>query len=108
MGYIVNEQCLPDAATAQDAFFSAMPPTVTAGSTSYEVRYTKSGAVWYQQGYAISNKGVYTLSYSVPATAPAFAACDPAAHYLDGITIGWGIAAAMVAAKAVNLMRKGI
>lgn len=108
VGYLYNGHCYASANEAADAYFSAFTPVINAGATSYATLYAKVSGVWYARGYSINSSGIWTLRYNSVSPVPIFPTCDPVSSFTDGMTLGWGVAAAMVAVYAVNLIRRSL
>lgn len=106
-GHIVNGQCV-DVAASADLYFSSKPGSVVSGLTTYEMIYTKPSTVWNIKSVTYSSSGVATNRFEVPAVVPTFPTCDTADTFIDGVTIGWGIAAAMVAAWLALQLRRAL
>lgn len=106
-GAIYGEHCYPSSSEAVDAYYSNLAPAQTPGATSYVLEYVKTGAVWNLESYSVSSTGVWTTRSTTAAPVPTFPACDPAANFLDGVTIGWGVAAAMIMVSALMFIKKG-
>ena len=107
MGALLKEKCYPSQAEAVDAFFSGKEPSYTAGATSYLSWFEKSGGgVWQIKRQSIDSTGTITNLTTSNATVPAFPACDEVASFNDGLTVGWGIATAMVLAWGYSMIRK--
>lgn len=106
-GAIYGQKCYPSNAEALDAYYSQIAPAQTAGTTTYILEYVKSvGGVWQQKSYSVSSTGVWTTRSTTNAPVITFPVCDPSQSFMDGITIGWGIAAAMVMASAIVFMKR--
>lgn len=107
-GYLFNRYCYPTSAQAADAYFSGSGPFHVPGATSYQSWYSKSAGNWILQRITISSTGSSTTLNSVAMVTPTFASCDTSAVFLDGMTLGWGVAAAMVAAFAVKFLSRAL
>ncbi|MDD2744265.1 MAG: hypothetical protein PHV02_18560 [Rhodocyclaceae bacterium] len=107
-GAIYGAKCYPSQFDAVDAFYSHSAPAQTPGLTSYVNEFVKSGASWYQIQYSVSDTGTWTTRSMTLAPVPTFPACDPSEKFLDGVAIGWGIAAAMIVVSALMLARRGV
>lgn len=105
-GAVLGDRCFPSQAEALDAYYSQNAPAQTPGTTSYVNEFVKSGSTWQINQYSVSSTGVWTTRSTTNAPVITFPACDPTANFVDGVTIGWGIAAAMVAAAAISLMKR--
>ncbi|CAG4882792.1 conserved protein of unknown function [Georgfuchsia toluolica] len=107
-GAIFEGRCLSSNAEAVDAYYSKAAPVLVPGSTSYLNQFVKDAGVWYQKSYSIDGSGTQTLRYSIAAPSITFDSCDMTEPFFDGLSVGWMIAAAMVAAAAVMFMRRGL
>lgn len=105
-GHLVNGRCFSTLDAATDSFYSVAGMKVYAATTSYEHYFYKSAGVWRHKSNTLTSTGTRNQRYDIVAPVPAFPACDPAASFFDGISIGWGIAAAMIAASSFALMRR--
>lgn len=101
-GYIVAGQCV-EASAAVDLFFSSAAPGIVSGSPSYYSQFSKDVSGWSLETY--SGGSLVSSAAVVP---PSFASCDTTAPFFDGLTLGWGVAAVMVAGYAVHLLRRGL
>lgn len=108
MGALFDNRCYPDNSSAADAYFLSVGPHFTAGSTSYLQEYLKVGGVWKIQRYSVASNGTVTTLTQSNAPTPAFPACDPTESFFDGMTLGWGVAGAIVAAWVIKNMRRGL
>lgn len=104
MGSLVGSYCYQSSAEALDGYYSAKEPSFTAGSTSYLSYFEKVAGVWTIVRKSIASNGNVTSLTSSTAPAVEFPACDPAGNFLDGMTIGWAIAAAMVSVYAIKFL----
>lgn len=108
MGSLVNSKCFASNALAADDWFSGKDPSFTAGSTSYLSWFEKVGGVWQIKRQSIASNGTITNLTSSNATVPTFTACDETEQFVDGVTMGWGVALAIFAAWAIKYMRRGM
>lgn len=106
-GAVLGSKCYNTPAEAVDAFYSGAAPVLTSGSTSYLTEFVKESGLWKVKQWTISSTGVTTLRYTQNAPVPTFPACDPSEKFFDGVTIGWGIATAMILVSALMLARRG-
>lgn len=101
-GHIVSSQCV-DVAASADHYFSQLLPSVSPGTSTFQTQAEKLSGSWYlttyQDGAAISQ----TLL-----TVPAFSSCDTTEKFYDGMAIGWGVAAAIIAAWAIKNLRRSL
>jgi hypothetical protein len=104
MGALHGATCYQDNTAAADAYFSAAAPALTSGSTSYLSYFENSGGTWLLIRKSIAENGNISNLSNVAAPIPSFPECNPAEQYLDGITLGWGIAAATIAAYAIKFL----
>lgn len=109
-GFLFNNICYPTLSAATSAHWSANPVSMTAGTTSYISDMVWSGTAWVINKYTMTTAGVLTLNSTTNAPVLAFEACDTKTDFLDGMTLGWGVAVAMVAAFAIKFLaeRHGI
>lgn len=115
MGSLVNNICYETTALAVDAYYSAKEPYFyMAGTTAYFSYYSKEATSWSVERGSWSSAGDRISYTSVPAQTPSFPTCTfetPAtneAKFADGVTIGWGIAAAMAIAYSYKLIQRSI
>lgn len=101
-GYIVQGQCV-GVAEAPDYIFSQIKPSVTAGADVYVSQAHKLSGVWNIVSY---KNGVHFSSTPIPV--PVFGACDTTSTFFDGMTIGWGVVAAMVVAWSIHVLRRAM
>lgn len=106
-GAIYGQKCYNTPFEAVDAYYSNVAPAQTPGTTTFVVQYVKTGSIWYQKSYSISSTGVWTTRSTTVAPLPTFPACDPSEKFLDGVTLGWGVATAMIAVAALMFIKKG-
>ena len=105
-GAVLGSVCYQSADAAIDAFYSGSAPSLTSGATSYLTEFVKESGVWLVKNWSINSSGTHTLVYSTAAVVPTFPECDPAESFLDGVSVGWGIAAALVAVGCFKLMQR--
>lgn len=109
MGSRLGAVCFNNNAEAADAFFSGAGPFYTAGATSYLGYFEKTvGGVWQIKRQSIASNGTITNLTASNATMPTFPTCQPLDNFSDGMLLGWGVAAAMLAAYAVKFIAKGL
>lgn len=101
-GAIVAGQCV-DASAAADLFYSNTAPAISAGAPEYITQLERSGSGW----SAVTYSGGSLVSTSA-LQSPAFATCDTSEGFTDGLTLGWMVAVAMVAAYSIHLLRRAI
>jgi hypothetical protein len=106
MGAQFQSKCFSTNAVAVDAYYSAALPSYTAGATSYLSEFVNVGGVWKIDRKSISSTGVITNLTQSNAPIPTFPSCDEAAPFVDGVTVGWGIATVIVAAWAAAQVRR--
>lgn len=105
-GYLFNGQCYSVSTEAVDAFFTAGSPALTSGSTSYLSWFEKISGVWYIRRQSISAGGVVSDLGTSAIEVPSFPTCDVTGQFFDGVTVGWGIATAMVMAWGFSKIRQ--
>lgn len=99
-GHVVGSLCV-DVAASTDAFYSTLLPAVTPGNPSYYSFASKDSGVWNLHTYA---NGVLLNTSTL--SVPSFASCDTTETFYDGMALGWGVVAAMVAAFAIHALRR--
>lgn len=104
MGSLVGTICYQSADLALDAYYAARGPSYTSGETSYLSYFEKAGSDWMIVRKSIASDGELTTLSSVVAPVVTFPDCNPSEQFLDGMTLGWSIAAAMVAAYAIKFL----
>lgn len=109
MGFRVNGQCYQTLEEAKDIYFSSWGPFYLPGTTSYHAYSEKTGVgVWQLKRQSISSTGSITNLTSTNMTIPSFPACDETLDFKDGMLLGWGVAAAMIAAWGIRFMATGL
>lgn len=108
MGSLVNSKCFASNVLAADDFFASKDPSFTAGDISYLSWFEKVGTTWQIKRQSIASNGAVSNLTSINATVPTFPVCDETEQFNDGVTIGWGVAAAIFVAWAIKYMRRGI
>jgi len=108
MGAQFQNRCFPTNSEAVDAFFLAQGPSYTPGATSYQSWYEKVAGVWQIKRQSIASDGVVTNLTSSNATQPTFPECSESQPFLDGMAIGWGVAAAMCAAFGIRFLQRAL
>ena len=107
MGALVKNVCYVSQGEALDAFYSSAPSSVVSGETSYITQFQKIGGVWKASSYTVSSAGALELRHQVNAPIPTFPECDPAAGFVDGMTIGWMVATLFILVASVVALRRG-
>jgi hypothetical protein len=116
MGYMSVGRCWPDVQTAAQNYYASFP-TVTIPHTDGTfaiVRYVYSasaGSGYGRQVNTYSATGENTqigVVGDISLQQSMYSPCDYSAPFLDGMTIGWGVAAAMVAAVSFKLLRRAL
>jgi hypothetical protein len=102
-GFIVGNQCLLQS-DALAALSSGAAPTVNPSSTTYFSQLVNSSGSLSLQVYKVSS-GVTSL-YSTSPYKGAFVACDTSTDFTDGVTIGWGVAAAIIGAWGISYLKR--
>lgn len=109
-----NKVCYSTLQQAIDAHFTQAPsPYVWASTTSdiyHDLTYSTVAPVgWRWNGYTVSSTGTITLNHSTLVPVPNFPSCTldvtPAEQFADGITLGWGVVAACIAAFALLFLK---
>jgi len=108
-GFLAQGVCYSTNVSAADAHFLAQGPFYTAGATSYLGWFEKSaGLVWQIKRQSIASGGAITNLTTSNATVPTFPTCDTTEQFFDGMSLGWGVAAAIVAAWVIKNLRRGL
>lgn len=107
-GYLFNGQCFSTLADASAAHWSQTPVAMVPGSSSYLADVVWSGTVWQHKKYKIDSNGNLTLEGTTALPAVSFPTCDTSESFFDGMTLGWGVALAMIAAWLVKNLRRGL
>lgn len=107
-GALVGSVCYLSQDAAADAYYSAVAPSQTPGGTTYLSEFVKVSGVWKLRRYQVSSAGDVSMLTDAVAPAITFPTCDPAGSFKDGMTVGWGVVAAMIAAWAVVTVRRGL
>lgn len=102
-GAYFGGRCYSSQSEASDAYFGGLPLAISNGAS---FRFEKQGITWVVQRYTLESNGAWTYSGQSLAPVTLFPSCDPAEPFLDGVAIGWGIAAAMVMAAIYKNMRR--
>jgi hypothetical protein len=106
-GAFYGEHCYASQSEAVDAHYSQSAPAQTPGATSYLQEFVNVSGAWVIRQFEITSAGAMSLRYETMAPIPVFPACDSAEKFLDGVTVGWGIASAMICVSALMLMKRG-
>lgn len=107
-GFLHQSQCFNTLADATAAHWSMNPAFITAGSTSYIADVIYSGTLWQVKKYTLSSAGALTLNSTTSLPALTFPTCETAQNFTDGMSLGWGVAAAIVAAWVIKNLRRGL
>jgi len=92
MGYLQGTVCYDTWAEWQDATYTAVPPSYTPGSTTYETWLAKSSGVWNVCRAELSSTGVRSGQYCVaapPFTSATVPTCDVSTPLVDGGAMGF-------------------
>lgn len=106
-GYLFNGQCFASHAGASSAYHSVIPVGLTPGATSYILQKDWDGSAWVVKHFSLSS-GVLTLHTTTVLPSVDFPVCDTAEHFMDGLTLGWGVAGAVLLSALVMAMRRGL
>lgn len=98
-----NGLCYSSQDVAKDAYFGSAS---VAHSPTAVTQYVKTAGVWELKVWAYESSSWVLKSSASVGTGFDFPACDPTEGFFDGIAIGWGIAAAMIAVAALKLMQR--
>lgn len=110
MGFMVRDKCFAQWSDASNYYFSTFPEHQQAeGAGFLRVSHFFDGVQWMRQTTHFDAQGVaQSQQSSVVSPVQGVSGCDPSGAFLDGMTIGWMVAVALVAASAIKMMRKGI
>lgn len=113
LGFRTGDICYATSAEAVDAYYSGIPPYILTASTAsitYVHRYEKQGASWKFIKGQYNSTGVPTTTYTASAPIITPPSCqitnDPVSNFNDGMTIGWGVAAAMIIAFLIRRVHR--
>jgi len=105
MGAAYQGACFTTVALATDAYYSSIVPAIgISGNTTYLVYYAWDGSAWRFKSDSVSSSGVVSSRWNTAAPSVSFPSCDESADFFDGMTLGWGVAAAMVAAWGIKFL----
>lgn len=108
-GALLGAQCYASQDAAADAYYSGAAPGQTpGGSASYLSVFVKDAGVWKLRRYSVSGSGEVSTYTDAVLPAMVFPSCDPLENFKDGMTVGWGVVAAMVLAWGVGVLRRGV
>lgn len=107
-GYLFHDVCYPTLAAATSAHWSVTPAHLTPGTTSYIADVVWSGSAWVIKKYTLSSTGSLTLNSTTNAPTLAFETCDTMAKFNDGLSLGWGVVAAMAAVWGVRFISRAL
>jgi len=107
-GFLHQGVCYSTMSDATAAHWSQNPAFITAGSTSYIADVVWSGTAWVVKKYTLSSAGALTLNSTTNAPALTFPTCDTFDTFKDGMTLGWGVALAMICAWAITNLKKSL
>lgn len=107
-GFLYQTQCFSTLADATAAHWSEKPADFTPGSTSYITDVIWSGSVWQIKKYTLSSTGVLTNNSTTNLPALTFPTCETSQNFDDGMMLGWGVSAAIVAAWVIKNLRRGL
>lgn len=110
-GYSLGNTCFATLEEAHDAYFQALPPSITPHGTytnnSFKfIHFDKVAGVWQLSHDTYSATGVLTPAWSVAAQLPVLEVCTtpntPAERFSDGMLLGWGVAGAMIVVYVIR------
>ena len=107
-GALVGARCFASAQEATDAVYSAAPVSQAVGPTTYVSEFVMSSGSWVVRRSVVAQDGTVTTMQDAAAPVLSFPACDTTAQFMDGMTVGWAITAAMVAAWCAVFLKKGL
>lgn len=102
MGLLVDGTCYADEELAGHLYAGSMPPVTFSGTDGFHtyVLFYRGDWEW---------EWIHYLEGEAVGTVPGFnnvQGCDPAENFQDGVELGWGVAAVLIAAAAVMLLRR--
>lgn len=106
-GALFGSQCMATQDAANDAYFSAALPATVPGPTSYYASYQKATDGWHLNTYSMGSGGSSLVS-SVLVTPVTFPTCDTVGNFNDGMTMGWGLVAAMAVAFGFVALKRAL
>lgn len=114
-GHYVNGVCT-DTALSTDSYYSQIMPAFTPGPNGTEIYkvFANVNGTWTLDEYTISSTGTITPNFKSSLPIPSLASCtyqpelSATERFGDGAILGWGVAAAMAAAWAIHVMRRGL
>jgi hypothetical protein len=114
VGVIINGVCVAES-RATDVYWSSQLPAVLSkgDGSAYHSYYYNSGAGWkhrvdyYPSGSAGPSTS-FTEAFAGTIGTNFLPACNESESFIDGMAIGWMIAAAMVAAVSFKLVRRAM
>lgn len=105
-GAIYGDKCYPSQTDALNAYYSQIAPSQAPGITSFVNEFVQVSGVWHLRQSSIDSSGTWTTRSTTPAPVIAFPACDPVEGFVDGVAVGWGIAAALIASASLVLIKR--
>ena len=106
-GTTFGGRCFASDAEAVDAYYSAVPPNVVSGVTSYMVQFVKDAGIWKTQSFSRTGINPWVLESMQIAPVPMFASCDGSdQQFADGLGVGWAIVGVVVIAWGFNRMKE--
>lgn len=105
-GYLFSQTCYRTLAEATSAHWSVTPTDITPGSTSYISDVVWSGTAWVIKKYTLASNGTLTLNSTTTAPTLSFETCDTMQKFNDGLSLGWGVVAAMAAVWSVRFVAR--
>lgn len=106
-GFEYKDICYTTTAQAADAFFAAQTPFYqSANGDLTQFKHIPVDGLWKLHKSTTDTLGNTTTQYLVDAQYPTFRSCelqnDATANFMDGMTMGWGVAAAMIAVYVIR------
>jgi hypothetical protein len=102
-GFIVGSSCLLQS-DAISALSSGALPTVNPASTTYYSQMVNNSGSLLLNVYQVTTNG--TVLYSSSPYQGTLVPCDTSTNFTDGVTIGWGVAAAIIGAWGVSYLKR--
>lgn len=107
-GFLFAGRCFAASGDATAAYWAANPVYLTSANPVMTT-VTFSGSTWVMNRYNVAaNNGTLSLVSSSQAPSLTFPPCDTSSSFNDGVLMGWGVVAAMVAAYGIKVLRRAI
>lgn len=108
-GAFSGSTCYSSQSVAVDAYYAAIPPSLTAGATNYLLSYIKTvgaSGVWQAQTAKISSLGVTTVTGTAVVVPPVFPVCDPMLGFQDGLAFALVVVGLIASASFYGIISR--